>query len=194
VSTFCTLIHDIHPGKPAYSAGVGTHFSSEIALLRSITEACLDRAYYTFWFDKVKEADVEAFPAHLRWEARVYRERTLGGPLYRTDYYRCAGEEQDFRSVPSTSFDDVGEAIREGIRRLRDAGVRRLYIADHTRYAVPVVKVIAPELEFAAQVLYGHRDPQKGLERRLHAVPARLGYRENTDYHPFAGIETDLLL
>jgi thiazole/oxazole-forming peptide maturase SagD family component len=194
IPSFCTLIQDPRPGFPRNSSGMGTHFDKEIAFMRSLTEACLDRMNARLQYENIRDVDPDKAPEHLRWETSIYKDRTFGGSRYLVDYFFRSRSTEDFGDIPTCSFETVDQALTRLLSVLDAAGIRHVFAADLDRYGVPVVKTVAPELEFVANVGYEFRDGRASAERRLYRAPTRMGYEEGKDYVPLSGLNNDLLL
>lgn len=194
IPTFCVLLQDQRPGFPRNSAGIGTHFDKRIALSRALTEACLDRMHARFQYENMQKVDPRRGPAHLRWETLVYRDRTFGGPRYRPDYFFRPSRKVDFKDIPTYSFETITQAMERLLSVFDRAGIRWVYAADLDRYGIPVVKTVAPQLEFVALLNYEYRGGRSPRGRRLFQAPVRMGYKEGKDYMPLSGLKNDLLL
>lgn len=140
IAAFACVLVDRRPnhvGQVYTSHGSGCHPSRAIALLRALTEAAQTRL--TFIAGTRDDADREFFE-RARDPARIERLRAeLDAP----------GEDRDFRAVPTRELDDFEDDLRWLRERLVAAGIDQVAIVDLTqpRFAIPVVRVIAPGLE-----------------------------------------------
>lgn len=194
IPAFCTFLHDPAPDAPRACSGAGCHFSREIALTRSIAEACLERAVNRWQLPRLKHARIETLPPQTRWEAAQYFGKVLGNGGWQTDYVHTSVSTRSFEDVPSTRFDDLRDAVEALLRVLDERGIERVYIADLTKYGIPTVRAFVPDLEFAPKALYEYRESDRGEDRRLRRAPLRMGYREGDDFTFLAGMGNDHLL
>jgi len=194
IPTFCTFIFDQSAGRPRVVSGVGTHLSRDIALLRSVTEACLDRAASRWQMPRLEGLRMDDVPPVLRWEARRYRSKLFGGHGSSTDYVRRSCATQDFCDVPTSHFEDLRSAIKEVLSILKRNGIDRVFVADLTRLDVPTVRVLVPDLELITKVFYRLESAERNRSRRLFSAPKKMGYVEDADFIPLSGLDNDHLL
>ena len=162
--------------------------------MRSVAEACLERAVNLWQLPSHKELRVDQLPRTVRWEAEQYNAKILGTGGWRSDYVRDHKETQNFADLPSSRFKDLKEAIKAVLLVLGGHGIEHIYFADLTRYDIPTVRVIAPDLEFAPTALYRIRAAEREQARRLWQEPIRMGYSAGTDFTFLEGLGNDHLL
>ncbi len=194
IPAFCTFLHDPSPDAPRASSGAGAHISKEIALIRSVAEACLERAANLWQLPSHRSMRPELIPEKLRWEATQYTAKALGSGGWRSDYVHQHKKVQDFADLPTGSCDDLKEAIEKVLGVLTESGIGAAYVADLTQYDIPTVRVVVPDLEFAPNAWYRVQDPEREQARRLWQEPLRMGYVEGEDFQYLQGLGNDHLL
>lgn len=132
---YCVIIDERL--KLAHSgAGAGCHPAREIALLRALTEAVQVRTnYITGARDDLRREEYEpsGLTAKLTWARRLMSGQASA----------------DFRRIPTTNFNSLGEDVDWMLERLQAVGMRQVISVDLTRpeFRVPVVRVVIPGLE-----------------------------------------------
>ncbi|MFG3204132.1 YcaO-like family protein [Streptomyces sp. NPDC048192] len=129
------------------NAGAGCHLDPAVAVSRALTELAQSRL-------SVISGAREDFSSRYR----AQRTETYGAAHERAVRWARGWQQADFGDVPGGSSGDAESDLRTVCRRIADAGLRRILVADLTlpaaapdRVARPrVVKVIVPGLEFAA--------------------------------------------
>ena len=140
VATFACVTVDQRPGDVGQiytSHGSGCHPSRAVALLRALTEAAQTRL--TFIAGARDDAD-RAFFERARSPQRIAALRAeLDAP----------GEDRALAAVASCEHDDVEDDVRWLRARLAATGIEQVAVVDlsQPRFAIPVVRVIAPGLE-----------------------------------------------
>ncbi len=138
VPTFAAVADDVVLRDPALlTIGMGSHINAGIALIRALTEVAQSR------LTQIHGAREDTDVAEIRKKIGYERTKRLNR------YWFDASDEVDFGDIQSFDSDDFLTDIRRTIRRLEDAGLDRVIVADLTRpeIGVPVVRVIVPGLE-----------------------------------------------
>ena len=147
VATFWAVLTD--PTSPfacsKINMGHGSHLSSVVAAARAITEAAQSRLTFIHGAREDLAADSYTFTgAH---------ERLL-------QFFRRQRGELDWSEITESASGDLSADLDCVLAGLREAGYARCYRIDLTnpRFAIPVVKVIVPGLEYMAGFLARHHD------------------------------------
>jgi ribosomal protein S12 methylthiotransferase accessory factor len=141
VATFACVTVDQRPGDVGQiytSHGSGSHPSRAIALLRALTEAAQTRL--TFIAGARDDADREFFE-RARAPGRIAK--------LRAELAATPDAARAFAAVATCELADFEADVRWLRARLAAVGVAQIAIVDlsQPRFAIPVVRVIAPGLE-----------------------------------------------
>jgi len=162
--------------------------------VRSVAEACLERAVNVWQLPNLKSRRTGDVSGKIRWEAEQYWGKILGTGGWCSDYARRYKRTQHFDELHTSRFDDLRDAIHAVLSILDAHGVDRSFIADLTRYDIPTVRVVAPDLEFAPKALYRIADAENERARRIWKEPLEMGYVEGADFTFLRGLGNDHLL
>jgi ribosomal protein S12 methylthiotransferase accessory factor len=191
--TFYTMLFDPHSKYRRICWGTGTHLSKDIALYRSFTEAIQDRACKEFTKKAFLRTMNRHIPPDCRWEARRYHDLETGKADHRIEYLQRHTRLLRYGDIKDMDYDSIHAATRKVLKLLKASGIRQVYVADLSRFRIPTVRVIVPELEFMPKILYDfkRRDPRS---RRLFQVPPKMGYREGIDFDYRSGLRNNFLI
>ena len=138
VPSFYCLFIDDRLEKAHSGAGAGCHPTSEIALLRAVTEAVQVRTnYITGARDDLEKAEYSdaGIEAKLAWARKVMSPG------------RGAGT--DFKNIPSQKFTTLKQDVEWMVDQLKAVGISQVICVDLTRpeFALPVVRIVVAGLE-----------------------------------------------
>jgi thiazole/oxazole-forming peptide maturase SagD family component len=159
------LVQDAHPWGPFLTHGYGAHLDPETAFIRALTEAVQGRGFYLkeFW---------EMSPE----ERRQYRKDVgVFDPRFKKIYecmYLKSGTRKGLSDLPSYPLQDLTSALGLCIGKVKQVLSDPLIsVVNLTRPEIgfPVVKVVAPELQYIDHEHYN-------VSPRLYRLPRILGY------------------
>lgn len=182
---------------PAFAWGAGCSLNPEVAVLRSLTEVCQDRATAVRlmrWAESAEKIQIARSMVSVRGFGD-FLGRCYPGQEGRFEYhFRSRGtvglDELKSASAPPASPTEELAILRE---RLREGGLERLVVVELTPpgAAMAVVRAISPDLEFMPWLAASDVNTRR---RRAGVVPTRLGLVEGRDYAYASGLRTANLL
>jgi ribosomal protein S12 methylthiotransferase accessory factor len=167
VTTIAAVSDDLLLRDPALlTTGMGTHTSSQVAVLRALTEVAQSR------LTQIHGAREDTTSADFRRQVGYERIKRLN------KHWFDLSAERDLLELKSHDSDDFLDDIRHMLKRLETAGMDKAIVVDLTReeIGIPVVRVIVPGLEISAvdSDRVGQRCKNAAKNRRFsRAKPAR---------------------
>lgn len=142
-TVFATTAEQLYPDLAMAHFGIGTHPDREVALVRSLTELAQSRAV------DIQGAREDLSPPgaeHHPYGAHTKRVETYDPASW---YHAASVRSRPMAELPTFPSADVRDDIELMLGRLRAAGVHSVVVVDLTdpRVGVPVVRLLAPELE-----------------------------------------------
>jgi ribosomal protein S12 methylthiotransferase accessory factor len=141
VATCAAAADDVRLRDPTLlTTGMGTHTSSVVAVLRALTEVAQSR------LTQIHGAREDTTTADFRRQIGYDRTKRLNRHWFE------GSEKKAFSDIKSFESDDFLLDIKYMLKKLEEAGLDRVIVADLTREEIglPVVRVIVPGLEISA--------------------------------------------